>query len=78
MIALLKETRLALAVLAEREDASFSTIFRWTTRGVNGIRLESFMVGHRRFTTEEAFLRFIDRLNPEVVESGAVVAGGAA
>ena len=35
-----------------------STVFRWKTRGARGVKLESFLAGGTRFTTEEALLRF--------------------
>lgn len=56
---LLRETRLQLSHLARRQDVSPTTVWRWTTRGVSGHVLESFNVGGKRFTTEEAFQRWI-------------------
>jgi hypothetical protein len=38
-----------------------STLWRWRTRGVNGIRLETFKVGKKRFTSLEAIARFIEK-----------------
>jgi hypothetical protein len=35
-----------------------STIFRWKLRGVRGVRLESCVIGGRRFTSAEAIERF--------------------
>jgi len=35
-----------------------SSIFRWLTRGVRGVRLESTLVGGRRYTSQEALVRF--------------------
>ena len=35
-----------------------SSIFRWLTRGVRGVRLESTLVGGRRYTSQEALARF--------------------
>jgi transposase len=78
MVHLLREDRLLLARLAEREGVSFSAVYRWVKRGVNGVHLESFMVGHRRFTTEQAFVRFVSRLNRRDVDAEGVLAGGAA
>ena len=49
--------------LAQREGVNATTIWRWTLRGVRGgIRLESFIVGGRRYTTEQAFTRFVERI----------------
>ena len=36
-----------------------STIFRWGTRGVRGVLLETCLVGGRRYTSREALQRFI-------------------
>jgi Protein of unknown function (DUF1580) len=38
-----------------------ATIWRWWNRGIEGIKLETFMVGGRRFTSTEAITRFIKR-----------------
>ena len=35
-----------------------STAHRWRTRGARGVKLETFLAGGTRFTTEEALLRF--------------------
>ena len=39
------------------------TAWRWAMRGVRGTKLESFVIGGRRFTTREACERFLARLN---------------
>jgi hypothetical protein len=56
---LLSETRLTLAQLAHRERVGIATVWRWTLNGTKGVRLESFKVGGRKFTTSEAFERFV-------------------
>jgi hypothetical protein len=61
MESLLAETRLTLADLAQGQGVNVSTVWRWTLRGVRGVVLESFSVGARRFTTVEAFQRFVER-----------------
>lgn len=38
-----------------------STIFRWYTRGSKGGKLETIRAGGRRYTSEEALLRFFNR-----------------
>lgn len=38
-----------------------ATIWRWCQRGVRGVKLETIVVGGRRFTTTEALERFIAR-----------------
>ena len=39
----------------------FSTLWRWYQRGIRGARLETVIVGGRRFTSHEAIARFIAR-----------------
>ena len=56
---LLDEQRLSLSALAARESVNVSTVWRWCLRGCRGAKLESFAVGGRRFTTSEAFARFV-------------------
>jgi hypothetical protein len=58
---LLAEKRIGLAALARREDVTESTVWRWAGPGCRGVRLETFTVGARRFTTEEAYRRFIEQ-----------------
>lgn len=58
---LLTETRMTLAELARREKTNPATVHRWAMKGLGGIRLESFKVGGRRHTTQEAFTRFVAR-----------------
>jgi len=57
---LLTEQRLTLNQLATQEGVNPSTVWRWSLRGVRGVKLETFSVGARRFTTIEAFGRFVD------------------
>ncbi|BBO35558.1 DUF1580 domain-containing protein [Lacipirellula parvula] len=57
----LNETRVSLSELATREGVNVSTVWRWTLRGVRGVTLESFAVGGRRFTTLQAFERFVEK-----------------
>lgn len=37
-----------------------ATVHRWRLRGARGVRLESVLVGGKRFTSQEAIQRFID------------------
>ena len=39
------------------------TTFRWTLKGVRGVKLETYVCGHKRFTTREAIARFIRAQN---------------
>ena len=38
-----------------------ATVWRWYKRGVRGVRLETAVVGGRRYTSRQAIQRFIDR-----------------
>ena len=58
-MALLTEHRLSLTQLAQERDLHVTTIWRWATRGVRGIRLETYREGGRRYTTREAHARFV-------------------
>jgi hypothetical protein len=40
-----------------------ATPFRWASRGVRGIRLEVVRLGGRTYTSEEALLRFFQRIS---------------
>ncbi len=44
-------------------NPSPATLWRWAFRGVDGVKLESFKIGGRRYTTAEALDRFVARLN---------------
>jgi hypothetical protein len=62
---LLNEPRISLTALAQRENVHSATSWRWSFKGINGHRLESFSVGHRRFTTLPAFERWIAKINSD-------------
>ena len=46
-----------------------STIHRWRIRGARGNKLETVLIGGRRYTSQEALLRFFD--NTTAAEDGA-------
>jgi len=56
---MLAEQRLSLTELAREQGVSVPTAWRWATRGIRGTKLETLHVGARRFTTREAFSRWI-------------------
>jgi len=58
---LLAENRISMTELARQLGVTIPTIWRWRQRGIRGVRLETFMLGGRRFTTQEAHRRFVDR-----------------
>lgn len=60
MLQIFQETPLTLTELANQEDVAVSSVWRWVTRGVKGVRLESYSRAGRRCTSREAFARFIE------------------
>ncbi len=52
-----------------------ATLYRWTSRGVRGVVLESTQCGGTRATSKEAIRRFCERLtSPDAPESAESVA----
>lgn len=62
---LLLETRISLTKLAQEQGVSVPTSWRWAQRGIGGHILETMSVGGRKFTTREAFQRWIAAINGE-------------
>ena len=50
-----------------------STIFRWATRGIGGVKLQTWKVGRQRVTTEEALLRFFEATGMSAAPSAAAM-----
>lgn len=48
-----------------------STLFRWATEGLHGVRLEVLQVGGSRCTSREALHRFFKRLTEMTAPTGA-------
>ena len=44
-------------------NPSPATMWRWALKGVDGVKLETFKIGGRRYTTAEALDLFLARLN---------------
>ena len=65
---LLSETRISFATLAREQDVSLPTVWRWSQRGIRGFVLESFNLGAKKFTTREAFQRWVSLTNGEPVQ----------
>jgi hypothetical protein len=55
--------RRSLAEVAQGAGTHVSTVWRWALRGVRGIKLETVVVGGRRYVTSEAWATFLERLN---------------
>jgi hypothetical protein len=52
-----------------------SVVQRWVHRGCLGIKLESWLVGGRRYTRRSAVLRFLRRLNEERTRQPLPISG---
>jgi hypothetical protein len=63
---LLHETRISLITLAQEQGVSVQTAWRWAQRGNRGQVLETISVGGRKYTTREAFARWISAINGEL------------
>jgi hypothetical protein len=66
----MRETRIALGLLAREQGVSVTTSWRWCLRGIRGHVLETFTLGGRRYTTREAFSRWVAVTNGEPVTTG--------
>lgn len=51
---------------------SLATLHRWRLRGINGVKLETCLVGGMRFTSLEAIERFIRALNRDDIAPPAI------
>jgi hypothetical protein len=67
---LLAETRLSLNRLAREQGVSVTTAWRWCLRGIKGHRIENFSLGGRRYTSREAFARWVAATNGEPAATG--------
>ena len=79
MFDVLDESLIPLAVAAREIPnrkgglgVDVATVWRWTLKGIKGIRLESVMAGGIRQTSREAIRRFFERLT--AAADGASVA----
>lgn len=52
---------------------SIPTIWRWVLRGTRGARLDTVVVGGRRYTTADAIQRFIEATTANSLPGGTVV-----
>jgi len=61
MIDIHQETLISLGTASQLlpHHPSPATLWRWYTRGVNGVRLETAKIGKRRYTSREALQRFV-------------------
>jgi hypothetical protein len=65
MIDIHSEQLLSLGQAARRLPGhpALSTLWRWQIKGVLGVRLETVLVGGRRYTSVEALSRFVESSN---------------
>lgn len=63
----------ATKFLPDGRRPGFSTWWRWSTKGIHGVRLETLLCGGRRCTSAEAVARFFERTT--AVASGEPVPG---
>lgn len=68
---LLHETRLPVNKLSKRLGVNNSTLYRWWRRGLKGVHLETFVEAGTRYTTEEAYERFVERHNSIIDGKGS-------
>ncbi len=63
--------RLSLPALAKEQAVSPVSTWRWALRGCAGIVLPTFCIGHKRYTTRDAFNEWVARVtaarNGEIV-----------
>lgn len=52
--------KLAKAAKTLPGNPASSTLFRWASRGIRGVRLETCLIGGVRYTSREAIQRFVD------------------
>lgn len=69
---LLRDVPRHLPVRPNGKRLHISAVYRWTMRGVQGVRLETVKVGGSTYTSREALQRFSERLtgSPEVRSFG--------
>lgn len=72
MISLASEHIRTLAEAARKRPAGrnnrpthVSTVYRWISKGVRGVKLEAIRIGGRLYTSDEALQRFAERLTHE-------------
>jgi len=53
-----------------------ATLYRWSTKGLRGVKLEVIQVGATRCTSREAIQRFFDALSPSNPVRGRVSHSG--
>ena len=65
------EERISLPALARDQHVSPISTWRWALRGISGIILPTFCIGHKRYTTEAAFAEWVELVT--AARNGATV-----
>ena len=53
------DNKMTIAAVAARAGVNPSTAWRWVLRGVGGVRLSTFVLGGKRYTTPQRLARFL-------------------
>jgi len=61
----LRQATDSLPRLRQGRRVHISTVYRWISRGVGGVRLEAVKLGRTLVTSREALQRFADRLTED-------------
>lgn len=77
MVRIISEQRISFSQLASQQDVAVSTVWRWCTRGIRTVHLESINVGGRRYTSKEAFERFVAATQSTIAIGDAPAANNA-
>ncbi len=64
----------AVQTLSANSRPSPSTLYRWRKYGIKGIRLETVMIGGRRYVSRAALRSFVERMTAAV--DGQIRNGG--
>jgi hypothetical protein len=60
---LFAEDRVSLQALANELGLDRATLIRWADQGYQGVHLESYRLGKKRFTSHQAAQRFLTAVN---------------
>ena len=61
---ILTERRISLNQVAKLSGVNPSTAWRWALNGVRGVKLETFSIGVKRYSSKEALGAVLHRLHP--------------
>ena len=58
-----RHERRAFAAIAKNEGVNVATVWRWYFKGVRGVKLQTTVIGGRRYVTDEQWEAFVAALN---------------